>query len=46
MTATDLENTVNTAWDDRDAVNAQTTGAVREAVEDALNMLDSGQACW
>ena len=44
MTATDLENTINTAWDDRDAVNAQTTGAVREAVEDALNMLDSGQA--
>jgi len=44
MTATDLENTINTAWDDRDSVNAQTTGAVREAVEDALNMLDSGQA--
>ena len=44
MTATDLENNINTAWDDRDSVNAQTTGAVREAVEDALNMLDSGQA--
>jgi len=44
MNATNLENTINTAWDDRDSVNAQTTGAVREAVEDALNMLDSGQA--
>lgn len=44
MNATDLEMTINAAWDDRDAVNASTTGTVRDAVETALTMLDSGEA--
>jgi 2,3,4,5-tetrahydropyridine-2-carboxylate N-succinyltransferase len=43
MTA-DLSHTIDAAWEDRAAVNAQTTGAVRDAVEAALNLLDSGKA--
>ena len=41
---TDLAATIEAAWDDRAAINTGTTGAVREAVEEALNRLDSGQA--
>ncbi|MCE2517347.1 MAG: 2,3,4,5-tetrahydropyridine-2,6-dicarboxylate N-succinyltransferase [Alphaproteobacteria bacterium] len=44
MTMTDLENTINAAWDDRDNVNLNTTGEIREAVMDALDALDSGKA--
>jgi 2,3,4,5-tetrahydropyridine-2-carboxylate N-succinyltransferase len=44
MTMTDLEQTIDTAWDDRDNVNFNTTGAVRDAVMDALDLLDSGKA--
>jgi 2,3,4,5-tetrahydropyridine-2-carboxylate N-succinyltransferase len=43
MTA-DLSHTIDAAWEDRASVNAQTTGTVREAVEEALNLLDSGKA--
>jgi 2,3,4,5-tetrahydropyridine-2-carboxylate N-succinyltransferase len=41
---TDLASTIDAAWEDRANVNAQTQGAVREAVNEALNQLDSGQA--
>lgn len=41
---TDLETTINQAWEDRDQVSTSTKGAVREAVMQALNMLDSGSA--
>ena len=41
---TDLETTINQAWEDRDQVSASTKGAVRDAVMDALNMLDNGSA--
>ncbi|MGB1035996.1 MAG: 2,3,4,5-tetrahydropyridine-2,6-dicarboxylate N-succinyltransferase [Candidatus Puniceispirillales bacterium] len=41
---TDLETTINQAWEDRDQVSTNTKGAVREAVMQALNMLDSGSA--
>jgi 2,3,4,5-tetrahydropyridine-2-carboxylate N-succinyltransferase len=41
---TDLAATIDAAWEDRAAVNTGTTGAVREAVEESLNLLDSGQA--
>ncbi|MEK9860078.1 MAG: 2,3,4,5-tetrahydropyridine-2,6-dicarboxylate N-succinyltransferase [Alphaproteobacteria bacterium] len=44
MTMTDLEKTIDAAWDDRDNVNFNTTGAVRDAVMEALDLLDSGQA--
>ena len=41
---TDLETTINQAWEDRDQVSTSTKGAVREAVMQALNMLDNGSA--
>ena len=44
MTMTDLEQTIDAAWDDRGNVNFNTTGAVRDAVMEALDLLDSGQA--
>lgn len=44
MSSEDLQRTIEAAWDARDGVNASTTGAVREAVETALDMLDSGKA--
>lgn len=44
MTMTDLEQTIDAAWDDRDNVNFNTTGPVRDAVMDALDLLDSGKA--
>lgn len=47
MSATDLaslENAIETAFDNRDNVNTSTRGEVRDAVETALNLLDSGKA--
>ena len=44
MSQTDLARTIDTAWEDRANVSAATMGAVREAVETALEMLDSGKA--
>ena len=44
MSRADLEKAIDTAFDNPDAVNAGTKGEVREAVEEALSLLDSGQA--
>ena len=44
MNLTDLQTRIETAWEDRDAINAQTTGAARDAVNAALDLLDSGKA--
>src|SRR5215211_6471245 len=44
MSQTDLARTVDAAWEDRTNVDPQTKGAVREAVEEALALLDSGDA--
>ena len=44
MSRADLEKAIDTAFDNRDAVNADTKGEVREAVEESLSLLDSGQA--
>jgi len=44
MSLTDLARTIDAAWDDRANVSAATTGAVRDAVDEALQLLDSGQA--
>jgi len=44
MSYTDLENTINAAWEDRDNVGLDTQGAIREAVEQATELLDSGKA--
>ncbi|OCP34765.1 2,3,4,5-tetrahydropyridine-2,6-dicarboxylate N-succinyltransferase [Ensifer sp. LC163] len=38
-----LSQTIDTAFDERDSVNTGTRGAVRDAVETALNLLDSGK---
>ncbi|MEM9205129.1 MAG: 2,3,4,5-tetrahydropyridine-2,6-dicarboxylate N-succinyltransferase [Pseudomonadota bacterium] len=39
-----LEPEIEAAWDARDTLSGSTQGAVREAVDNALNMLDSGKA--
>ena len=38
-----LSQTIEAAFEDRDSVNTGTRGAVRDAVETALNLLDSGK---
>ncbi len=43
MTHDTLAATIDAAWQDRDSVGTITTGAVREAVDNALDALDSGQ---
>src|SRR5665213_3095376 len=40
----DLQSTIEAAWDARDGVNVSTTGAVRVAVDAAIGLLDSGKA--
>jgi 2,3,4,5-tetrahydropyridine-2-carboxylate N-succinyltransferase len=44
MSTTNLASTIDAAWEDRANVSPSTTGAVREAVVEALQLLDSGQA--
>ena len=42
MTNKDLQTAIENAWNDRDAINPQTKGELRDAIETALNGLDSG----
>jgi 2,3,4,5-tetrahydropyridine-2,6-dicarboxylate N-succinyltransferase len=44
MSLSALETTVNAAFDARDGVTATTKGEVREAVEQALDLLDKGES--
>jgi 2,3,4,5-tetrahydropyridine-2,6-dicarboxylate N-succinyltransferase len=44
MTNTDLQTTLEAAWEDRANINLQTRGAVRDAVVTALDLLDRGKA--
>lgn len=44
MSTADLARTIDAAWEDRANVTPSTAGAVREAVEHALHLLDSGKA--
>ncbi len=44
MSHADLEALIDQAFDDRDNINTDTTGEVRDGVNEALNLLDSGQA--
>ncbi len=44
MTIDVLQATIDTAWDARDTLTTTTTGAVADAVNEALALLDSGQA--
>ena len=39
----DLENTIEIAFDNRDHVNIETQGEIREAVDESLKLLDSGK---
>ena len=41
---TDLQTTIDAAWEDRANLGFGTEGAVREAVAEALNLLDRGEA--
>jgi len=40
----DLAATIDAAWEDRATIGFDTRGPVREAVEEALNLLDAGKA--
>jgi 2,3,4,5-tetrahydropyridine-2-carboxylate N-succinyltransferase len=40
----DVQAAIDKAWDGRDQINAKTTGAVRDAVNTALDLLDKGEA--
>ena len=44
MLITDIEAIINAAWESREEITPETTGDQREAVEDALQLLDSGKA--
>jgi 2,3,4,5-tetrahydropyridine-2,6-dicarboxylate N-succinyltransferase len=44
MSMTDLARTIDAAWEDRANISPSTTGAVRDAVEQAMELLDSGKA--
>jgi 2,3,4,5-tetrahydropyridine-2-carboxylate N-succinyltransferase len=44
MSNNDLAQIIDAAWEDRANVNPSTKGAIRESVEQALHLLDSGQA--
>ncbi len=44
MSHADLAQTIDAAWEARADINTGTTGAVREAVNEALQLLDSGKA--
>ncbi len=39
-----IQSTIEAAWEARDGISPSTKGKVRDAVDDALNLLDSGQA--
>ncbi len=43
MPNTQLETAIEAAWDVRDTISAATQGEVREAVNETLNALDSGE---
>ena len=44
MSLADLKPVIERAFENRDRINAQTRGEVRDAVNEALNALDSGKA--
>lgn len=44
MSTQNLQATIEAAFDNRDEVNLQTTGEIRDAVNEALNLMDRGQA--
>ena len=43
MSHADLSTAIESAWEDRDQVTPATTGALRDAVETTLDLMDKGQ---
>ena len=43
MSYSDIEKTISDAFDARDTINTSTTGVVRNAVNEALDLLDAGK---
>lgn len=43
MSATELQPIIDAAWEARDGVGSSTTGEVRDAVVETLDLIDSGQ---
>jgi len=44
MTTAEIEATIDAAWEDRDQIGSTTTGAIRDSVDQALDLLDTGKA--
>jgi len=44
MSITGLQTTIDAAWESRDEINSQSQGEVREAVDAALQLMDTGKA--
>jgi 2,3,4,5-tetrahydropyridine-2,6-dicarboxylate N-succinyltransferase len=44
MSNTQLQQTIETAWDQRETITTATRGQVRDAIETALDLLDKGEA--
>ena len=44
MSITGLQTTIDAAWESRDKINSQSQGEVREAVDAALQLMDTGKA--
>jgi len=44
MSTSDLQTAIDAAWEARDTITIQTKGEVRDAVESAMDLLDSGKA--
>lgn len=44
MNIAQLEQEIDAAWEARDGINLETKGAVRDAVGEALNLMDNGSA--
>ena len=42
MSYAQLEPAIEAAWEERDTITVNTTGKMREAIEDTLTALDSG----
>jgi len=43
MMTSDLQTTIDAAWESRDSIDINTTGEVRDAIESALGLLDTGR---
>ena len=44
MSTSSLQTTIDTAWEARDDISFETQGEIRDAVEAALNLMDTGKA--